>query len=71
MLNITKEQVDYLKLYLEPELVDKYIEDDDIGNLLIDYDDAIIELGMDKTQEITHKGIEMQKIYDQIYNQNC
>ena len=51
--------------------MDTLIANDDIEKLLICFDDAIIEFGMDKEQEITSKGIEMQKIYDEIYNQNC
>lgn len=70
MINISENQINYLKKYMNPEVVDVYIQTNDLGNLLIDFDDAIIEFGMDEDQEITPLGVEMQKIYDQIFNQN-
>lgn len=68
MLNITDEQKNILEQYIEN--VNSYIDDDDIENLLIELDDVIIEHGMDMSQEITSQGIELQKLYDQVYNQN-
>lgn len=68
MLNITDEQKNILEQYIEN--VNLYIDNDDIENLLIEIDDVIIEHGMDMSQEITSKGIELQKLYDQVYNQN-
>lgn len=69
MLNITNKQKKVLNSYLDN--VEELINNDDIERLLLDFDDAIIKFGMDEEQEITVKGVEMQKIYDQIYNQNC
>ncbi|MGN1318064.1 MAG: hypothetical protein ACI4VF_03545 [Lachnospirales bacterium] len=68
MLNVTDEQKTILEQYIDD--VNMYIENDDIENLLIELDDIIIEHGMDMEQEITSSGIELQKIYDQIFNQN-
>lgn len=70
MINITEKQINYLKKYIKPKVVDDYIQKNDLGNLLIDFDDAIIEFGMDEHQEITNLGVEMQKIYDEIFYQN-
>ncbi len=69
MLNITDEQKKILNKYLDN--VNELIDNNNIEKLLIEFDDAIIEFGMDNDQEITIKGVEMQRIYDQIYNQNC
>lgn len=69
MLNITSEQKDKVKQYVNK--IDNYIETDNLEELLIDLDDAIISFGMDSKQdEMTEVGIELQKVYDQIYNQN-
>lgn len=70
MINITEKQIEYLKKYIKPVELDDYIKGNDLGSLLIAFDDAIIEYGMDEQQEITGLGVEMQKIYDEIYYQN-
>lgn len=70
MINISESQINFLKKYMNPDVVDAYIQANDLGNLLIDFDDAIIDIGMDEDQEITRLGAEMQKIYDEIFYQN-
>ncbi len=69
MLNITKEQKELIQDYI-PKL-DEYIVSEDIEELLIDLDDAIILNGLDETQDfLTPLGQKLQKTYDEIYNQN-
>lgn len=68
MLDITEKQKETISPYISK--IDDYIDSDNLGELLVDLDDAIIIYGMDENQEITAKGIELQRIYDQIYNQN-
>lgn len=70
MLNISEKQLQIIKQYLNSDTVDAYVNNNDLSSLLIDFDDAIIEFGMNQQQEITKIGIALQRIYDEIYNQN-
>lgn len=49
--------------------IDEIIKSDDVNDLLLTIDDAILD-NLDEDDEPTEKGIELQRIYDQIFNQN-
>lgn len=68
MIIITERQKEYLKSYIEN--LDDLIEKDDIQLLLDTIDDEIVDNILGNNDEPDEKGIELQKIYDQIYNQN-
>lgn len=66
---VTKEQIDRLKQYA-PETL-KFIEEDNLGEFLTVLDDYIVDDMMKhEDNEPREIGIELQKIYDQVYNQN-
>lgn len=68
MIHISEEQ----KNYLIEQAVD--IEDalkrQDLGELLLAIDDAIVDNIVDHNDEPDEIGIRLQRIYDQIYHQN-
>lgn len=68
MINITEEQ----KKYLMEQSVDisGALEKGDLGELLLAIDDAIVDNIVDHNDEPDEIGIRLQRIYDQIYNQN-
>lgn len=68
MISITEEQ----KKYLLEQSVDigEALETDDLGALLLAIDDAIVDNIVDHNDEPDETGIKLQRIYDQIYNQN-
>lgn len=68
MISITEEQ----KNYLREQSVDigEALENDDLGELLLAIDDAIVDNIVDNNDEPDEIGIKLQQIYDQIYNQN-
>lgn len=68
MIIITERQKEYLKSYIVN--LDDLIEKDDIQLLLDTIDDEIVDNILGNNDEPDEKGIELQKIYDQIYNQN-
>ena len=44
---------------------------DDIDTLLLDLDAKITEVGFTRDQQhLTARGLKLQRLYDQIYNQN-
>lgn len=66
---ITEEQMDRLKQYA-PETL-RFIEEDNLGGFLTTLDDYIVEDIMNhEDNEPGEIGIDLQKIYDQVYNQN-
>ena len=67
MINITEEQ--RIKLKNHVKNLDQLIEGDDINELLFAIDDAIVyHIGDDDEPDAT--GIEIQRIYDEIFDQN-
>ena len=46
------------------------LRNDDLGALLLVIDDAIVDNIVDLNDEPDEIGIKLQRIYDQIYNQN-
>lgn len=68
MIHITNKQ----KEYLESQSVDikAALEADDLDALLDIIDDAIVENIVTHDDEPDETGIALQRVYDQIYNQN-
>lgn len=48
----------------------QYIEDNDINPLLEDLDDKITEVGFDANYDLNDIGMKLQKLYDELYDQN-
>ncbi len=68
MIKITEEQKRYL---LEQSVnVNDALENNDLGALLLVIDDVIVDNIVDHDDEPDEIGINLQRIYDQIYNQN-
>lgn len=68
MLNISSEQKQLLLKYA-PET--KFgIDKDDIDQILEKLDAKITEIGFDAEYELNAVGLELQKLYDELYNQN-
>ncbi len=65
---ITDEQINKLKPYIEN--IDDLIQKGDVQDLLDAIDDVIVDNILGNNDEPDEEGIELQKIYDQIYNQN-
>ena len=66
---VTKEQIDRLKRYAPGTL--RFIEEDNLGEFLTVLDDYIVDdIMKHEDNEPGEIGIELQKIYDQVYNQN-
>lgn len=68
MIVITDAQKEYLIQRGVP--VEKYIIEDDIDSFLEAIDDLIVENIVTHNDEPDDVGIKLQRIYDQIYNQN-
>lgn len=68
MINITIEQKKILSKHIPN--IQKIIQSDDVNELLLPLDDLITEIGFDENYELNQEGLILQKIYDQIYNQN-
>ncbi len=63
MMIITKEQIEILAQYgVKPK--------DDINEFLLDLDAKITEIGFNQDYSLNTVGLELQKLYDVIYNQN-
>ena len=43
---------------------------DDIDSLLLQLDDKITEIGFDKNYDLNEKGLILQKLYDELLNQD-
>ena len=65
---VTSEQIEILKPYIEN--IVELIEEDDVQVLLDTIDDVIVENILGNNDEPDEEGIKLQRIYDQIYNQN-
>jgi hypothetical protein len=66
-MTITAERKAFLNKYIKN--LDKVLESDDINDLLLEIDDAILD-NLDANYNPTEVGIELQKIYDDIYSNN-
>lgn len=67
-MNITDAQKEKLKLHIDN--LEEVISNGDIQLLLDLIDDVIVNDILGNDDEPTELGIELQRIYDQIYNQN-
>ena len=65
---VTKEQISILKPYIEN--IEDLIAEDDVQAVLDAIDDVIVNNILGNNDEPDEEGIELQKIYNQIYNQN-
>ena len=61
---ITAEQKAFLSKYIKN--LDNVLESDDINDLLLEIDDAILDT-LDSNGNPSPIGIELQKVYDDIY----
>lgn len=68
MLNITDDQKKLLLLHL-PDLYES-ITDGDIDAVLDKLDDKITEIGFNADYSLNEAGLKLQRLYDQLYNQN-
>lgn len=68
MIKITDEQKLKLNKYFNN--LDKLIEKDDIQVFLDRIDDIIVDNILGNNDEPDEEGISLQRIYDQIFNQN-
>lgn len=68
MINITDEQKQIVSEYIDN--FSELIKEGDVNKLLLSIDDVII-YNLDENDEPDEIGIKLQRIYDQIYNQNC
>lgn len=68
MIKVTEEQRQVLKKYIED--IDTLIGEDNVQILLDAIDDEIVSNILENDDEPSEDGIKLQKIYDQIYNQN-
>lgn len=62
------EQIEALKQYIEN--IEDLIASDDVQELLEAIDDIIVDNILGNNDEPDEEGIKLQKIYDQINNQN-
>ncbi len=68
MLNISNEQREQLIKYL-PDM-EKCITTDDIDTVLDRLDNKITEIGFTPEYELNEVGLKLQRLYDELYNQN-
>lgn len=62
-MNITDEQKEQLAKY-------DIAVTSDIDTLLLDLDDKITEIGFNADYSLNETGAKLQKLYDELYNQN-
>ena len=70
MLNLTKEQIAFIKENFKEEEAKKMLETDDLDDILLPLDALITYQGFDDDYMLTKWGNKAQKIYDDIYTQN-
>ena len=56
----------------QKNILSRFIENpsDDYDDLLLQIDAKITEIGFDQNYDLNEIGLELQRIYDEIYNQN-
>ena len=67
-MTIKPEQIEALKPYIDN--IEDLVESDDVQSVLDAIDDVIVENILANNDEPDNEGIELQKIYDEIFNQN-
>ena len=65
---VTPEQIELLKPYIEN--IENLIANGDIQEVLDAIDDVIVDNILGNNDEPDEEGIKLQRIYDQIFNQN-
>jgi hypothetical protein len=73
MVNIKKDDVDFLKKFVfkeEPEKLEKLIASDISDDLLIELNDWLAFEGFDKNYNLNKIGLRVQEIYDYVYINN-
>lgn len=68
-MSITEEQKSVLLLYIPN--IDRNINDDDFDGVLDQLDDKITEIGFNRDYTLNEVGLKLQKLYDELYVQNC
>jgi len=68
VINITNVQIEKLKPYLVD--IEEHLKNDDIQTFLDKINDLIVDNILANDDEPDGEGIELQRVYDQIYNQN-
>lgn len=68
MMIAKDEQIKILKIYIEN--IEELIEEDDVQAVLDSIDDIIVDNILKNDEEPDAEGIKLQKIYDEIYDQN-
>ncbi|MEG2323493.1 MAG: hypothetical protein RSB80_03925 [Anaerovoracaceae bacterium] len=68
MIEITKAQVQFLKQHIGN--IEEVVSEGDLQILLEVIDDKIVNNILGNDDEPDETGIKLQKVYDQIYNQN-
>ncbi len=71
-MKITGEQKSLLKEYgvAIPENVEDMKSADEINEVLLALDAKITEIGFDANYDLNDVGLKLQKLYDQLYDQN-
>lgn len=65
---IYDEQIKELKPYIDD--IEDLVQNDDVQDLLDAIDDVIVDNILGNNDEPDEEGIRLQRIYDQIFNQN-
>lgn len=65
---VKAEQIEVLKPYIEN--IEDLVESDDVQAVLDAIDDVIVDNILANNDEPDDKGIKLQKIYDEIFNEN-
>lgn len=52
------------------EDIERIAESDDVNDLLFPLDDLITKIGFDENYELNKEGLKLQKLYDEILEQN-
>lgn len=65
---VKTEQIEVLKTYIEN--IEDLVESDDVQAVLDAIDDVIVDNILANNDEPDDEGIKLQKIYDEIFNEN-
>lgn len=65
---VKTEQIEVLKPYIEN--IEELVESDDVQAVLDAIDDVIVDNILANNDEPDDEGVKLQKIYDEIFNEN-
>lgn len=65
---VKTEQIEVLKPYIEN--IEELVESDDVQAVLDAIDDVIVDNILANNDELDDEGIKLQKIYDEIFDEN-